>query len=39
LIFKGSTKSFRLTNVKVNVLMDNVLQRYSLGCKNLQFFI
>jgi len=40
LIFKGSTKSFRLPNVKVSVLLDNVLQRCSWGCKkNFHFLL
>jgi len=38
LIFKGSTKSLCLTNVKVSVLLDNVLQRYSWGCKKTYIF-
>jgi len=37
--FKGSTKSFCLTNVKVSALLDNVLQRCSWGCKKTYIFI
>jgi len=29
LIFKGATKSIDLTNVKVNILLDNTLQHFS----------
>jgi hypothetical protein len=39
LIFKGATKSIDLTNVKVNILLDNALQHFSRGCKKLLFFI
>jgi len=40
LIFKGSTKSIGLTNVKVSILLDNALQHFSRVCKKkLIFFI
>jgi len=37
-MFKGSTKPFRLTNVKVSVLLDHVLQRCSWECKKAYIF-
>jgi len=39
LIFKRSTKSLCLTNVKVSILLDYVLQRCSWGCKNTSIFL
>jgi len=39
LIFKGATKSIGLTNVKVNILLDNALQYFSRDCKNTSTFL
>jgi len=39
LIFKWATKSISLTNVKVSILLDNVLQHFSKGCKKASIFI
>jgi len=39
LIFKGATKLISLTNVKVDILLDNALQHFSRGCKKTYIFI
>jgi len=39
LIFKGATISIGLTNVKVNILLDNALQHFSKGCKRNCYFL
>jgi len=38
LIFKGTTKLIGLTNIKVNLLLDNALQHFSRGCKKTSIF-
>jgi len=39
LIFKGSTKSIGLTNVKVNILLDNALQHFLYGLQKNFYFL
>jgi len=38
-MLKWTTKSIGLTNVKVSILLDNVLQHFSRGCKKISIFI
>jgi len=38
-MFKGTTKSIGLINVKVDILLDNALQYFSTGCKKNFYFL